>query len=578
PAPGVSGPSGVISSVPKQPGYSPLQGLLPSSSTTNVNQAAAAVPAGNTASASASSIGNHSIHGAAMLAAGRGGPGIVPSSLLPIDVSVVLRGPYWIRIIYRKRFAVDMRCFAGDQVWLQPATPPSTPPRGGSYVGGSLPCPQFRPFIMEHVAQELNGLDSSFTSGQQTVGPANSNNPNLSSGPQLSANGSRVNHPTSAAMSRAANQVAGLNRVGNSLPGSPNLAVVSSGLPIRRPPGSGVPAHVRGELNTAIIGLGDDGGYGGGWVPVVALKKVLRGILKYLGVLWLFAQLPELLKEILGSILKDNEGALLNLDQEQPALRFFVGGYVFAVSVHRVQLLLQVLSVKRFHHQQQQQQQQNNANSQEELTQSEISEICDYFSRRVASEPYDASRVASFITLLTLPISVLREFLKLIAWKKGLALTQSGDIAPAQKPRIELCLENHTGVNVGDASESSSATKSNIHYDRPHNSVDFALTVVLDPALIPHINTAGGAAWLPYCVSVRLRYSFGENPNVSFLGMEGSHGGRACWLRLDEWEKCKQRVARTVEVSGSSPADATQGRLRIVADNVQRALICAFKD
>ncbi|KAE8721621.1 Mediator of RNA polymerase II transcription subunit 14 [Hibiscus syriacus] len=579
PAPGVSGGSGAISSVPKQSGYTPLQGLLPSSSTTNVNQPAA-VPAGNTAlSASASSMGNHSFHGAAMLAAaGRGGPGIVPSSLLPIDVSVVLRGPYWVRIIYRKRFAVDMRCFAGDQVWLQPATPPATPPRGGTSVGGSLPCPQFRPFIMEHVAQELNGLDSGFTSGQQTVGPSNSNNANLSSGPQLSGNGNRLNVPTSAAMSRAANQVAGFNLVGSALPGSPNLAVMSSGLPIRRPPGSGVPAHVRGELNTAIIGLGDDGGYGGGWVPVVALKKVLRGILKYLGVLWLFAQLPELLKEILGSILKDNEGALLNLDQEQPALRFFVGGYVFAVSVHRVQLLLQVLSVKRFHHQQQQQQQQNNANSQEELIQSEISEICDYFSRRVASEPYDASRVASFITLLTLPISVLREFLKLIAWKKGLALTQSGDIAPAQKPQIELCLENHTGVNIGDASENSSATKSNIHYDRPHNSVDFALTVVLDPAHIPHINTAGGAAWLPYCVSVRLRYSFGENPSVSFLSMEGSHGGRACWLRLDEWEKCKQRVARTIEVSGSSPADATQGRLRTVADNVQRALISAFKD
>ncbi|XWS42513.1 hypothetical protein CRYUN_Cryun16bG0020500 [Craigia yunnanensis] len=577
PAPGFPGATAAISSMPKQSGYIPLQGLLPSSSTTNVNQAASG-PAGNpAASVSASSLGNHGLHGVAMLAAaGRGGPGIVPSSLLPIDVSVVLRGPYWIRIIYRKRFAVDMRCFAGDQVWLQPATPP----RGGSSVGGSLPCPQFRPFIMEHVAQELNGLDSGFTGGQQTVGLANSNNPNSNSGPQLSANGNRVNLPTSAAMARAANQVAGLNRVGNALPGSPNLAVVSSGLPIRRSPGSGVPAHVRGELNTAIIGLGDDGGYGGGWVPVVALKKVLRGILKYLGVLWLFAQLPDLLKEILGSILKENEGTLLNLDQEQPALRFFVGGYVFAVSVHRVQLLLQVLSVKRFHHQQQQQQQQNNANAQEELTQSEISEICDYFSRRVASEPYDASRVASFITLLTLPISVLREFLKLIAWKKGLAQTQggTGDIAPAQKPRIELCLENHTGVNVDDSSESLSTTKSNIHYDRPHNSVDFALTVVLDPAHIPHINAAGGAAWLPYCVSVRLRYSFGENPNMSFLGMEGSHGGRACWLRLDDWEKCKQTVARSVEVSGYSAGDATQGRLRTVADHVQRALICAFKD
>jgi mediator of RNA polymerase II transcription subunit 14 len=251
---------------------------------------------------------------------------------------------------------------------------------------------------------------------------------------------------------------------------------------------------------------------------------------------------------------------------------FSCRGYVFAVSVHRVQLLLQVLSVKRFQHQQQQQQQQNSTAAQEELTQSEISEICDYFSRRVASEPYDASRVASFITLLTLPISILREFLKLIAWKKGLAQAQGGDIAPSQKPRIELCLENHTGLHMGENSENSSVAKSNIHYDRPHNSVDFALTVVLDPAHIPHINAAGGAAWLPYCVSVRLRYSFGENLNVSFLDMEGSHGGRACWLRVDDWEKCKQTVARTVEGNGCSPADVSQGRLRVVADHVQRKL------
>jgi mediator of RNA polymerase II transcription subunit 14 len=250
----------------------------------------------------------------------------------------------------------------------------------------------------------------------------------------------------------------------------------------------------------------------------------------------------------------------------------FCSGYVFAVSVHRVQLLLQVLSVKRFHHPQQQQQQ-NPTTAQEELTPSEIGEICDYFSRRVASEPYDASRVASFITLLTLPISVLREFLKLIAWKKGLAQAQGGDVAPAQKPRIELCLEYHAGSNMDENSDNSSVAKSNIHYDRSHNSVDFALTLVLDSAHIPHINAAGGAAWLPYCVSVRLRYSFGENPNVSFLGMEGSHGGRACWLRIDDWEKCKQKVARTVE--GCLGGDNSQGRLRLVADYVQRTLhIC----
>ncbi|KAF5197093.1 Mediator of rna polymerase ii transcription subunit [Thalictrum thalictroides] len=511
------------------------------------------------------SLGSHNLHGAAMLAAGRGGPGIVPSSLLPIDVSIVLRGPYWIRIIYRKDFAVDMRCFAGDHVWLQPATPP----KEGRTVGGSLPCPQFRPFIMEHVAQELNGLEPNFSGGQQPVGLLNSSSPNPSLDSQLAvASGSRSVNAVGIARpaSLLGNQVTGLNRIGNA-PMTSSIAA-SSGMPLRRSPGTGVPINLRGELNTAFIGLGDDGGYGGGWVPHVALKKVLRGILKYLGVLWLFAQLPDLLKEILSSILKDNEGALLNLDQEQPALRFFVGGYVFAVSVHRVQLLLQVLSTKRLH---QQQQQQSQGSAQEELAQTEISEICDYFSRRVASEPYDASRVASFITLLTLPISVLREFLKLIAWKKGLSQFQVGESAPAQKPRIELCLENHSGMPQGGSSDNS-LSKSNIHHDRPHKSVDFALTVVLDPANIPHVNTAGGAAWLPYCVSVRLRYSFGENPRVMFLGMEGSHGGRACWLGLEDWESCKQRVAQTVEDNGTVTGDVSQGRLRKVADCVQRTL------
>ncbi|AES61655.2 mediator of RNA polymerase II transcription subunit 14 [Medicago truncatula] len=558
PVPGVAA---ALSSFPKQAGYISLQGLLLGSlsSTANVGHPASGLGA-NTAVSNASGIANQTL--SMLAAAGRGGPGIVPSSLSPFDVSVVHRGPYWIRIMYRKQFAVDMRCFAGDQVWLQPATPP----KEGRPSGGSLPCPQFRPFIMEHVAQELNGLDPSFT-GQQAGGRTSSNSPN--SGTQsMAANGNRIN---SAAMSRTGNQVASLNSMGNALAGSSTLALTTSAVPLRRPPGTVVPAHVKGGLNTAIIGLGDDGGYGGGWVPLDALKKVLRGILKYLGVLWLFAQLPDLLKEILGSILKDNEGALLSLDPEQPALRFFVGGYVFAVSVHRVQLLLQVLSVKRFH-QQQQQQQQNSNPAPEELSSSEISEICEYFSRRVASEPYDASRVASFITMLTLPIPVLREFLKLIAWKKGLSQAQVGDVVSAQKPRIELCLENHAGLNADENSKSSSAFRSNIHYNRLHNSVDFALTVVLNSAHIPHVNAAGGAAWLPYCVSVSLRYSFGESLNVSFLGMSGSHGGRACWPRVDDWEKCKRRVARIVEVSASSTADVSQGRLKLVADSVQRNL------
>lgn len=320
PVSGVPGVTAPMSSVAKQTSYVPS---LPSNVSTSINQPASG-PGVNPVSVTVGALGTHhpsaAMLAAAAAAAGRGGPGIVPSSLLPIDVSVVLRGPYWIRIIYRKKFAVDMRCFAGDQVWLQPATPP----KGGPEVGGSLPCPQFRPFIMEHVSQELNGIDSNFTGSQQAVGLTNSNS--LNAGSQLpAANTNRTNLSNSTGLVRPANAVTGFNRTANGLPAASNLAVVNAGMPLRRPPGTGVPAHVRGELNTAIIGLGDDGGYGGGWVPLVALKKVLRGILKYLGVLWLFAQLPDLLKEILGSILKDNEGALLNLDQEQPALRFFVG-------------------------------------------------------------------------------------------------------------------------------------------------------------------------------------------------------------------------------------------------------------
>ncbi|URE10421.1 Mediator complex subunit MED14 [Musa troglodytarum] len=554
--------------VQKQNNFMSSHGLMANSSSSGIQVSSSAAAT----TTLMTQLGGNSLQAAAVLSAtGRGGPGLVPSSLLPFDVSVVLRGPYWIRIIYRKKFAVDMRCFAGDQVWLQPATPP----KRGPAAGGSLPCPQFRPFIMEHVAQGLNALEPNFSGASHAGVQLGSSNANVNSVSQpLAPNTNRVNAATGTGTLRSnsvlGNPVGGtIGRAGSAMLASSGLASGISGLPLRISPGTCFPVHVKGELNTAFIGLGDDGGYGGGWVPLAALKKVLRGILKYLGVLWLFAQLPDLIKEILG-ILRDTEGGLLNLDQEQPALRFFVGSYVFAVSVHRVQLLLQVLSLRRL---QQQQQQQNQSATQEELAPGEINEICDYFSRRVASEPYDASRVASFITLLTLPISVLREFLKLISWKKGLSQAHGGDIATAQRSRIELCLENHSG-SVLENSETTSCSKSNIHHDRVHNLVDFALTFVLDPAHIPHMNAAGGAAWLPYCVSVRLRFSFGEKAHVSFLGMEGSHGGRACWSRHEDWEKCKQRMTRATEhVNGNSAGDASQGRLRLVAEALQRTLL-----
>jgi mediator of RNA polymerase II transcription subunit 14 len=97
---------------------------------------------------------------------------------------------------------------------------------------------------------------------------------------------------------------------------------------------------------------------------------------------------------------------------------------VFAVSMHRQQLFLQAINVKRYQQQQalsaahQQAAPGQAANLASELSLPEMQDIGDFFALRVASEPHDASRLASFVTMLTLPVPVLREFLVLIQWKK----------------------------------------------------------------------------------------------------------------------------------------------------------------
>ncbi|MCO5566435.1 hypothetical protein L7F22_020112 [Adiantum nelumboides] len=520
------------------------------------------------------------------IASGAGrGSGLVPSSLLPTDVSVVLRSPFWIRIVYRRQFAVDMRCFAGDQVWLQPAPPP----RGaGPGSKGSLPCPQFRPFVMEQITTGYGTMDAS----PMAVAAVLSGQP--SQGGSLGIVGNSVQSLMQGMPSRVSANTVGVARsgLGSGSPQAPPILRV------------GTPGNL---LNSQ-----DDGGYGGVWVPLAYLRKVLRGTLRYLGVVWLFAQFPDIIKEVLASHLKENEGSLLNHDPETPALRFYVQNCVFAVSVHRQQLVLQAINVKRFQHQSQpQSQQQSHAHSQQQSQQSqsqtsqqpatgsdsdlspgEMQEIGDFFARRAAFEPYDASRLASFVTMLTLPVPVLREFICLIAWKRDAAKAiqhlQSTDANQIPRPKIELCLENRSGQSPDSAQEDNtllhtsgaitSSPKSSIDYDRARKIVDFTLTVIFDPIHVPHINVAGGAGWLPQCVAIRLRYAFGESNSISLLHMEGSHGGRACWSRVEDWERCKERIARALEVSGSgNVADGQGGRLRAVAEAIQSTLQSALQ-
>lgn len=314
----VTVPAG-YSSVPKQNNFRLQGATADDSSTTMQNVSAQLNPA-------VAHFNNHNPQSSALSVAGRGGLGLVPSPSLPFDVTVVLRGPYWIRVIYRKVFSFDIRCFSGDHVWLQPATPP----KGGPSVGGSLPCPQFRPFIMEHVAQGLNAFEPSVISARHSGAQLKASINTASGGQQSALALNRFHGAHGVAISRQTTNVG--SQVASSFirAGSSNVATLkyasgNAGAPAHLSPGTNLSVRMRGELSSTFTALGDDGGYGGAWVPLAVLKKVLRGILKYLGVLWLFSQFPELLKEILGSHLNENEGALLNLDQEQPALRFFVG-------------------------------------------------------------------------------------------------------------------------------------------------------------------------------------------------------------------------------------------------------------
>lgn len=253
---------------------------------------------------------------------GRGSvSGPLPNSLLPTDVAVLLRSPFWVRIVYRKQFSIDMRCSAADQVWLQPAPPPRC---GGPAAGGSLPCPQFRPFVMELVAASMNSGEAG--SSQILQGGASSSASVSGTGQGLSS-GSPSNR---ASMTGNASRAA-LPQLPSRIAASGGMLSVQQGRGLAAGATSGSQHGPRGEFNPTTLGMGDDGGYGGAWVPVAALRKVLRNTLRYLGVLWLFAQFPAILREVLGSILSQSEGALQSLDPEQPALRFFIGYVLQAV-------------------------------------------------------------------------------------------------------------------------------------------------------------------------------------------------------------------------------------------------------
>ena len=72
-----------------------------------------------------------------------------------------------------------------------------------------------------------------------------------------------------------------------------------------------------------------------------------------------------------------------------------------------------------------------------------------------------------------------------------------------------------------------------------HNAVDFELIFFLDPAYFSRVDAASGAGGLLQCVSLILKYDFGENINVSLLSMEGSHRRCASGPCTEDWQRHK---------------------------------------
>lgn len=152
------------------------------------------------------------------------------------------------------------------------------------------------------------------------------------------------------------------------------------------------------------------------------------------------------------------------------------------------------------------------------------------------------------------------------------------------RPRVELSLETSVLSSGGDLGSShqeeaesntgnlasSSQAKSSILHNYQQNAVEFTLTFSFDSSVVPHLHVAGGAGWLPQSVALRLTYLYAEGSNwVSLSNMEGSHGGRSCWLRSEDWDRCKEGVIHAVETTGTGEGS---GRLKALAEAVQVAL------
>jgi hypothetical protein len=128
------------------------------------------------------------------------------------------------------------------------------------------------------------------------------------------------------------------------------------------------------------------------------------------------------------------------------------------------------------------------------VTKADVADLEEYFFTRVLRSPQHRDRVASFVSLLALPIKTLRDFVGLIRWEKIGVLAErerSGKGEGGTHLFGEICLEKkplphgvseymepfaHGRDSVGEeARVPPRRVEGNMYYDRRKGTVDFAL-------------------------------------------------------------------------------------------------------
>eukprot|EP00898_Chlorokybus_atmophyticus_P003572 jgi/Chlat1/4215/Chrsp27S04302 len=335
------------------------------------------------------------------------------------------------------------------------------------------------------------------------------------------------------------------------------------------------------------------------WVSPAQLDTALRRLLRKAIIKSLIATLPEMVKS---TFKNSKEGGWLCYAHQdrRPAVRFMARGYgyeIFAGLWSKITLRVQKQPL--------QDQEWNAAivqanlpreQPQSTLTDVEITELCNFFTCRVACEPVEVCRMTPFLEMLALPLNALHDFIALIAWERKLReelsqeLQTKGGLAtppvtprnakgkPPQPPMVagELCLSNAAMLIAPPAWRHSAPGAPVLRHDRSTNTVECVVGLYAAKYMDAPANSIAN---IPY-VAVALRYAIKDSSiqvaGVSVTGRDGSPVSENERMQLQA--KARDAVAKA-SGKGRVPKQMahiiTNQRLRDAAESLRWAGLVA---